>query len=355
MTYSGHRGNKPHGNRLFKTLALALMAGAMTTSTEAQETPVLVKPAPIQQEGLFMPGFGNEGVITASYTVKADGTTSDVEILGGFTNPLYEKTITDNIAKWTFTPGSVNGEPQDFLNQRHTFKIQVAAELGISADVQKELVPLQELINAREFEKAADSIDGLLQGSVHSVFDYALLNQMMATAQVGLNDPFSALEYIRKGTTSVFNMQGGREYLMTPDILRSALRQRVVMAATVRAQHDVLATWAALGELGEVAADDPVREWVTAAEQQLASPDPLLALGKITDEVWEHSPTYRIFTVADVREGSLDKIIAHCDRRTLELDYQEGVDWTLPASFGACELRFEGKDGTLFSIYEFAQ
>jgi len=47
--------------------------------------------------------------------------------------------------------------------------------------------------------------------------------------------------------------------------------------------------------------------------------------------------------------------VAHCQRRTLELEFQEGVDWNLPAGLGHCELDFQGDEGTLFAIYEFAQ
>src|SRR5690606_30178417 len=128
--------------------------------------------------------------------------TDDIQVLGGFTNPFYEKAIKENVATWTFTPGTVDGGAQDFLNQRHTFKMQVSDQLGVSPGVQKELEPLRTLLSEKKFDDARKAIERLLQRETHSVLDFGLLNQMMATAQLGLNDPFSALEYSKLATMS---------------------------------------------------------------------------------------------------------------------------------------------------------
>ncbi|MES2604309.1 MAG: hypothetical protein V4603_05185 [Pseudomonadota bacterium] len=347
----------------FTTRVTAIVATGLlsTTLAVAQEAapapaPVLVKPTPLLQEGRFVPGFGNEGIITARYTVKADGTTGDVEVLdGGFTNPFYENIIKQNVGKWTFAPGTVNGEARDFFNQEFTFRMRVSETLGVSEDVQKELEALNKNISDKNFETAVDATRNTLK-KAHSVMDYALLNQMLATAYSGMNDPYAALEASKRATQTAVNIGGTQDYMLTPALLQSALKQRLMLAAAVRQQGEVLRTWEELDALYDVPADDAVMQWVETARQQVAAPDQLSSLGKISENKHQtYVPVHRIFTVADVREGKLDKVVAHCERRTLELEYMEGVDWTLPASFGECKLDFRGDNGTLFSIYEFAQ
>jgi hypothetical protein len=350
-----------YGRKTIISVAIAAAATLFTTLATAQEAapaaaPVFVKPVPLMQEGRSFPGTGNEGLITARYTVKADGTTDDVEILGGFSNPFYEDIIRKNIAAWTFTPGSVNGEARDFFNQEYTFRVKVSDTLAISPAVQATLEPIRQSIAAKDFAAARDTINSTLEKEVHSVLDFALMNEMMVTAQMGLGDPFAALAASKRATLSSPGLAGGIEYNLTPELLDGALKQQIVLAATVRQQGEVLSAWQELDALSDAPADAKLEEWIATARQQLESPDPLLQLGKIVaDGHWEHVPSRRIFTVADVREGSLSKVVAHCDRRTLELDYQEGVDWTLPPTFGDCTLDFQGKDGTLFTVYEFAQ
>lgn len=347
----------PSKTTIIKTVITIAMCASLQVLAQQNAVPaVLVKPVPQSQEGLYMPGFGNEGVIMARYTVKADGSTDNIEILGGFTNPFYDNAIKEAIAKWKFTPGTVDGEARDFFNQEQTFSRRVSEQLAISPAVQQQIEPIRVAINAKDFAAARDIINKVLAGEVHSVLDYALMNDMLATVDLGLNDPFAALEANKRATQSTVNMEGVRQYMLTPELLQSALKRQLVLAATVRQQGEVMRTWQELDALFDVSADDPVMQWVDTARQQLAAPDQLAQLGKIVaDKHFVHVPTHRIFTVADVREGSIDKVVAHCDRRTLELDYQEGVDWTLPAGFGDCKLDIQGDNGTLFTVYEFAQ
>ncbi|MES2624243.1 MAG: hypothetical protein V4628_03095 [Pseudomonadota bacterium] len=347
---------KPIIRALVISTAAYLLASSLATAQDAAPAapPVFVKPAPITQV-VTIPGTANEGSITARYTVKADGTTGDVEIVGGFTNPIYEGLVKDTIAAWTFTPGTVNGEARDFLNQEHTFNIRVMEQLAISPAVAMALEAINAQLAAKDYSGARDAIQNVLDNEVHSVFDYALMNQMMTAALTGLEDPFAALVTIRKATNSSTDTAGAPQYMLTTEILQGALKQHLMMAAALRQQAEVQRTWTILDELYDIEATDELHQFVTAAEQQLASPDPLASLGKIVDGGWSHVPSRRIFTIADVREGTLSKVIAHCDRRTLELEYQADVDWNLPASVGDCKLDITGSDGTLFTVYEFAE
>jgi len=339
------------------TASIAATSAAIAQNAAPAAPPTLVKPVPLVQEGRFFPGFGNEGLVTARYTVKADGTTGDIEILdGGFTNPFYENTIKQTIAKWTFTPGTVNGEAKDFFNQEYTFRMRVGDTLGISEAGQKAIAEIDAALMAKNFQAAIDAAKAALGKEAHSVLDYALMNQLLATAYSGLEDPFSALEAIKHATQSAVNMEGTREYMLTPELLEGALKQRLILAAAVRQQGEVLRTWEELDALYDIPATDGLNQWVETARKEMASTEQLAELGKISDgKHWLFTPSHRIFTAADVREGTLEKVVAHCDRRTLELEYKEGVDWTLPASFGECKLDFLGSNGTLFTVYEFVQ
>ncbi len=347
---------KSNTTRLNSALLAVMLAAAPALGQEPAKTPVFVDPVPLMQEGRFQPGVRVEGLITARYTVKTDGSTDDIEILGGFTNPFYENAIRETVKKWTFTPGSVDGTPRDFLNQEYTFKFRVSDTLAISKEVDEQLQVIRETIDKKEFADAGKQINSILRRGVQSVLDYGLMNEMMVQVNLGLEDPYAALEASQRATASSPGINGEPEYLLTPGLLQGALRQQVMVAATIRQQGTVLETWKKLDALFDLPADDSVHQWIKAAEDAVASPDQLVSLAKINDDGhWVQAPLRRIFSVSDVREGKLKRIVAHCQRRTLELEFQEGVDWNLPASLGHCELDFQGDEGTLFALYEFAQ
>jgi TonB family protein len=344
-----------------RSIAVVTTAGFLVSaSATAQETapapaPVFVRPVPVMQDGISLPATGHEGVVVARYAIKADGTVGDVEVVGGFSNPVYENMVKETVGKWTFTPGTVNGEAKDFLNQEYTLTMRASDQLAISPAVAAGMDGINKQIAEKDYRNARATIDGVLENGVQSVFDYALMNQMLTAVHTGLEDPFLALVTIRKSTMSTTNAAGEPQFLLTPDILQSALKQHLMLAAALRQHGEVVRTWNVMERLYDMSSNADLREVVDTAEQQLASTEPLAALGKVVDGSWSHVPTRRIFTVADVREGTLQKIVARCDRRTLELEYQADVDWNLPAGVGQCKLEFGGSDGTLFTIYEFSE
>jgi hypothetical protein len=336
-------------------IVLGLSAFALfATSARAADAPVQVQPVPLAQEGRVIPGFGNEGLIVTRYTVKADGTTDDIEIVGGFTNPFYENAIKDAIAKWTFTPGTVNGAPADFLNQEYAFRVKISEQLASSPDFQEEYEKLNVAVTEQDFDDARKIVRNMLRQKVHTVLDYAVANQELSKIEVQAEDLFAALEAVKKATLGNVDQAGAMEYMLTPQLLEGALRQQLILAAGIHQHGEVLRTWETLNANFTIPADDRLHAVVAASQQKVDSPDPLPALGKIINDEWTYQPVHRIFTVADIA-GELDTITARCEHRNLELEYQPDVDWTLPAAVGKCMLDFEGDDGTTFTIYEFKE
>lgn len=341
------------------TLSKAIVLSAAllcATASSAADAPVVVQPVPLVQEGRFFPGLGNEGFIITRFTVKADGTTSDIEIAGGFgaDSPFLERPITDAVSKWTFTPGTVNGQPADFLNQEYVFRPKLSETLASSSDFQEAYAELDELVRAQDFDGAVRMINGSFRDHVHTVLDYGVTQYALSRIYVAQNDVFAALDAIKKATMYSLDMAGEREYMLTPELLEAALRQHLVLAASLRQQGEVLRSWESLDLLYDIPADDRVHELVSQARAATESTDPLVALGKIIEDEWTYQPVHRIFTVADVM-GELESITARCEHRNLELEYQAGVDWTLPPSLGKCALDFAGDDDTTFTLYEFKE
>lgn len=342
-------------SRLFVT-ALAATAVLHAPVSQAADAPAVVQPVPVSQEGRFFPGVGNEGFVVTRFTVKADGTTDDIEIVGGFTSPFWERPISDAVKKWTYTPGTVNGQPADFLNQEYIFRPKISPTLASSPDFQEEYMKVDEQIQAGDIDAAIRRIEGSFRQSIHTVLDYAVANYTLSRLYLQKGDPFAALATVQRTTMTSLNEAGEVEYMLTPDLLEGALRQQLVLSAGIHQEGEVLRTWDMLDALYDIPADDKLHELVANARAKVESPDPLPALAKIADgeKFVSYRPVHRIFTVTDVM-GKLKTITARCEHRNLKLDYQDGVDWTLPPSLGACVLDFAGDDNTTFTIYEFRE
>jgi hypothetical protein len=157
-----------------------------------------------------------------------------------------------------------------------------------------------------------------------------------------------------RATISSINARGEQEFFLTDEALKAALYKKFLLAMLVSQNKLAWETYELLQSRAPMPADDKIHEQAQAVKARLDSPEPLGLQAQITEDAWSYSPARRIFTVTNV-EGKLKQINARCQRRNLELEYQEGVDWTLPASLGDCVLDFEGSDDTKFAVYEFAE
>lgn len=386
---------RPLNISLFSLAAAPLFLGLCASAAHAQND-TFVQPRPLTQNGKFMPGFGNEAIVRTRYTVTAEGTLEDIEFLGGFgTNPFLENMIKQNMATWTYTPGTVAGTPVAFFNQEFTFAIRVdpnappvpmggpggpggrggppaaPAEgaaapapvdlsnrppipLGLSPNVKEQVDVITAIVAEEDYDKALKELDNLERRDLHSVFDYALVHEMKSSILMAKGDTHRALEEAKLATLNAETPQGERGWFLTDEILQNSLRKKFLLAATLRQYGLAWETYEIMDGKFDIPADDQIHRQAQAIRDVLDAPDPLGMLAMISEDVWSHKPTRRIFTVADV-DGRLSQITARCERRNLELDYQEGVDWTLPDSLGACTLDFEGRDGTTFTVYEFSE
>lgn len=69
-------------------------------------------------------------------------------------------------------------------------------------------------------------------------------------------------------------------------------------------------------------------------------------------EPWSHPLTQRTFTIADVA-GEVRRLELRCAQGERPIEYQQGVDWTLPQGWTACTLVVGAAPATLFNFYEF--
>lgn len=73
---------------------------------------------------------------------------------------------------------------------------------------------------------------------------------------------------------------------------------------------------------------------------------------RIGREPWRHTLRHRTFTIANFN-GELRSLELDCDGRTMRLEWELGLEWTVPEGWEACTLRIDGEPTTTFALYEF--
>lgn len=337
----------------FCVMAAALGFGA--GGAAAQEG--LVLPQPVEQDAGEFSRPNREAIVQVRYTIKADGSTADVEVIDGFSNSLFDEAAVRTVEAWRFEPATVDGQPIDLFNQQHVLAFTRAQGSGISPAVREAYPEMAAQIQAGEGEAIAQRVEGMLAED-SSLLDYVFLSDLLGSAYMKLNMPHEALAAIRRATLrvgAVGNSPGEVSGdILSGELLENALRRRFLLAANLSQNVDAWATYERLQALGTVPEDDPVHDQAAAIRQRLDSSDPLGQLAKLNSDTFRYKPLHRILAVTEV-DGQLDSLDIRCQRRTLQLEFQTGVEWNLPEVLGECEFEFHGDEGTAFTLYEFPQ
>lgn len=343
--------------KLFSKRTRRYLTGAVFSTccaTVLAQQADLVPPVPDEVPGLDAAGMGTEGLHVVRFTVKADGSTDDVEIIGGFTNAQAKTFLAQMVRGWTFTPGTVNGEPADFFNQEYVIRNYLAEELILSEEANAKLAEINELVAQGEHDKAVRETRRLIEREAVTALDYTIAHEILTGIYMAMDMPFEALEASQVATMSRTNLIGEKEYLLPDQMLDLALRKRLMLSLAVQQTAEAERVISILETDLRIPADDPVREVAGELRTALESAEPLVAQAMIVDKQWSYKPARRIFTVANI-DGSLKEIQVRCQRGNIELQYEADVDWTIPDSLGDCTLDIAGKNGTRFTLYEFAE
>ncbi|MDT8399415.1 MAG: energy transducer TonB [Pseudomonadales bacterium] len=349
---------------------LILAAGLAAMNASAQEADIsgLLIPERISETPSPVSSPEREALVHLRYTVKADGSTSDIEILDGFYNALFADAATKAVATWTYKPATLNGKAIDWLNNEYVmaFRLPGEEEASISPPVMAGYNQIIELMSADKNEQAIEKLEAMLsdKNTVKTLFDHAFLNDALSAANLGASRFHQALAASKRATVVPGRIRstisapavnsGDSQDLLTEDLMEGALRKRFFLSATLNQSLDALETFDRLQSQVTVPADDLIREQAAAIRQRLVSPDALGLVAGLVDTHWSYLPARRIFAVTDVK-GQLASIDVHCQRRNAQLAFESDVEWALPDSWGDCSLTFNGDAGTEFTLYEFSE
>jgi hypothetical protein len=211
------------------------------------------------------------------------------------------------------------------------------------------------MLQDQDLKKALRNTEKVLSDSIVTVFDFAYTLDLKSLIHAASNEPIEALAASKLATMHRTSSTGETEFFLTPEILEPALKRRFALAASVSQHAEAIRAYELLTAEFDVPDSDPIHQQAAAIQAVIDSPDPLVMAAGVIEREWTYELTRRIFAIANV-EGRISRLNVRCERREeLELKFEEGVDWTIPDSFGKCYLDVSARQGTMFNLYEFAE
>lgn len=335
--------NSIHVRAMIIALSAAVVAPATAIGQQLAPTP-LDQPQPDPPTNRF--DFPIEGWALVRYSVLADGTVANAQIVDRMPADLADRAVLPAVEGWTFNPATSDGVAVDWHNGESMI---VFDPESVPAEPRPMFVngyrEVAAMLDAGENEDALRRSRRLLDTETARLAEMGVALVQNARINLILENQHEAYAAIKRATDQ-------RLELLAESELTVALDYRNRLELGLGDVVGALATFARRESLGSVPDSDPMAGRVDAIETALDGDTAIAVKGKILDETWSHTLARRTFAIGDL-DGSLKTVNVECDRGRTELEYSEESEWSLPDSWGTCHITVDGRRDTEFVLYEF--
>ena len=357
-------------NPRLSVLTLVLLAlTAASLPAQAQQDATLLPPhARAGEDGkarLYTYHTPREAVVVASFTVKADGSTADVALQGGFYDEEIAASVLREISNTRFEPATLAGQAIDFYGYTSTYRISHKLGTAISPRFRKDYEAVQALYQRGDYAGAEALINDLIANKIQGLFEFAFLNKTLIPIYLKRDRPHDALRASRLATLTDVPQESSTPfgslirqkasswpYILPRDSLLAALRERFAIASSLGNLSEALQVADELHRITPLATTDPIAVEVKDLKERFVQAPQLVSQQRIGPTNALHLLSRRSFSVANLKNGGLKRIDVICSSERRSLDYKDAAEWTVPSSWGPCALQFHGSEGAVFSLVE---
>ena len=345
-------------------VALTLFSAASICAAEIQ--PPAMVPGGWKQFSVDMRGRDREASVLISFTVKADGSLEDINVVDGFYNEAYALMVIRGAKSKKLLPAKVDGVPVDFHGAQMLIRINLPGVAPTGPGFGQRYQAAAALVKAGQVEDGARAIEDMIANHVSSNYEFAFLNAALVPiyGQLGRNHDAlraSVLATLRDGLQEIHSPAAsfgdakagpGWRYSLSREVVPTLLRQQFVLAAALQDNHTALSAYRQLLAVSKVADDDPVAIRARTLQQRVLSLEPFSASALIRDGSWTYRPVRRVLAVTDVQGGTLKSLHLQCSFHQQDYSFSADAEWVLQPSWGDCAVTFKGDDGTRFAVHE---
>ena len=296
---------------------------------------------------------GKEAWVHVAYCIDESGKPQNITVLDSVGGHKFDRAASKTVEKWKFEPALVDGTPSwQSGNQAYiSFAIE-DNEKGASRYFVKRFRTISRFLNEGELEEADKRFHQLLDNYDLSLYELTKLWEQRVRYESLKGDMHKLDIALHRATASDGRWIDNASYIRL-------LKIRVRVEANIGQFHAAKRVFntliAVAGEGSEEVAS--LRPLINEVQNLIDSDKVLKITAKIDtrdecsncNESWSFVPVRPTFTFSNV-SGALTSITMRCDHKHYQSKVSDLVDWTIPESWGTCNVDVYGDPQTTFDV-----
>ncbi|KAA9130896.1 energy transducer TonB [Marinihelvus fidelis] len=323
---------------------------AQTTQAVAHEKPPIAYPAGTRANRL-------EAWVTVGFTIEADGTTSDIEIIDQSMERIFGDAAIEAVSEWTYDPATRDGEP---VATRSTARVIFALRHQrdkVSNGLARRFKGISRELAEGDIDGAREGIEALDKLKHRSLADVVYMDFLRAEYFEKIGDDVQAREYLERALVVA-------DIAVAPATYRQLLRSAMRLDAQAGLVADALAHYDDLiDSTGELPVTDPSAQLAVQLEQAIAGPEPIVldadlepCLYCLDDSpyAWSHQLARGRFSFAEI-DAAGAQVEVWCGAQSARFTAEADLAYRVETGEDGCSLKVLGDQPVSFRFVELPQ
>jgi hypothetical protein len=300
--------------------------------------------------------------------VLAEGKVANIRVTDdGFHEKRFVDSAIASLKRTKWQPRRVNGAAVDSLDIRQAFRFSIHdMEPGITKEFKTEAKKVEELLKKGDYAGGEFHAQWMLTEKVTLKYEYAILQAQLSQTYAGLGRIADAVRKVARATARSDRRpeflqlldappaNKASNYLLEQELIVQLLGFRMELLAAQGLALEAMQTYYELAGLETPSPGDPLTALAARLTAQIRGTGDLRGQVEMGSEegVWRQYLSRRRFTLEKV-EGNIRQLSLVCAANSQVLEYQPGVEWTVPEGWGVCAARIDVEPGSKFVFVEF--
>lgn len=296
---------------------------------------------------------GQEGWVQLSFTVKPDGSVVDPIVEDSTGVVEFERAAIASVLQARYAPATWQGKPIEQCASRMMYYFTIAGrQIGARREFARPWKEAADLARELRYAEAEAKLDEMERDGAWSNYEISRLWLLRASVQAGQGDKAGQLRSLRRATAS-------RGSDLEKDLYRMALLQRFALEVQLSQFGAALETNQIMRKLKPPLVDPRVDKAIADIDKVIHGKDAVGFPGVVEFRSgcaegrpnWQHELLRRTFAF-DAIEGTVDDFELRCDWKRVVDRVSTEKTWTVPASWGWCQLFVFGEEGATLKLVE---
>lgn len=300
---------------------------------------------------------GIEGWVVLSFTIRADGTTEDIEVVATSIEDYFDTAAIEAARARIYRPATLQGKPvvQRNTNVRSIFQFK-DSKGGVGRSFLSSYRKAKNAMETGDLDLAKSLIDKLDRDESRLLAEVCYLDMLKSTYYAKKGNDKAALRHLEHALVIA-------DDVASKDIYIGLLKRSIVINAKANRYQTSLKRYDTLLEADKgMTPDDPIHNYVKRIREILNGEATIQTMGKISltckkcepvTSFWRHVLNRNRFLIDQV-VGELNEIEILCQNSSVTVAHNPETAWSVNKDGGECIIRVFGEKKTTFRLLELA-